>query len=218
MDDKNIQNFPWKLLGFAILVILLALAYKWAENEKAKKTVEIAEFSVANLNAETGYLQVTLNPRTGEALQISGWKIGLDNSQIPLVRASALPYQGKINSEQAVTITVPTTLIISLGHSPIGVSFRENKCIGMLDYFQEFVPPLPKQCDKCTETTSSNSNDEPEVNYPDYNACVSAHMSESDFFGNAWRFYLATTSTWTTNNNFARLYDENGKLLDTFKY
>lgn len=203
------KNIPWKLLGFALLIILLAIAYKWAKSEDAKKEVSIGEIKNVDLGGEESYLSIVLRPKPGEALTVSGWKVSLGDSKIPFPNASALPRQGQINEEKPVVITVPTTLIISGKRSPIGVSFRENKCIGMLGYFQNFIPPLPSKCPECTEET---------VGYPDYNTCVQNHLRESDFFGNIWRMYLASGTDWTTSHRVVRLYDGKGKLLDTYSY
>ena len=203
------KNIPWKLLGLALLIIILALAYKLAERQKEAKTVSILSVSSASLSAEEDYLSITLSPKPGEVLSVSGWQIGMANTRIPLAKASGLPHQGQINEELPVVITMPTTLILSAKRSPIGVSFRENKCIGMLAYFQTFEPPLPDPCHECIEET---------VGYPDYNTCVSNHLSESDFFGNTWRMYLATDTNFTIKHKVVHLYDEHDKLLDTYTY
>ncbi|OHB17136.1 MAG: hypothetical protein A2749_03250 [Parcubacteria group bacterium RIFCSPHIGHO2_01_FULL_45_26] len=213
MENKNRR---WKLLGLSVLIILLALAYKWAELEKNKETVSITSISGVNMEGGDGYIKVTLEPKLGKAFVIGGWKLALGEQVIPLPNASALPYQGRLNEEKPVTLTLSTTLVISPGRSPLGVSFRENRCIGMLGYFQTFIPPLPPACEQCTEETSASPSDV--VKYPDYNSCVDNHRGESDFFGSTWRMYLATDTDWTTRHKVVRLYNESNKLLDTLSY
>ena len=167
-------------------------------------------------DANKKYLQITLNPKQGQILAVSGWSVGLDNARIPIPKATALPRQGQINEESLVLISNPSTLIISPKRSPLGVSFRENKCIGMLGHFQDFVPPLPEKCLACIETIGPSTA--LGVNYPDYHTCVDTHKAESDFFANTWRIYLASSTEWTTEHKVVRLYDEQGKLLDTYSF
>jgi hypothetical protein len=212
MEDKNV---PWKFAGLAILVIILSLAHKWSEREESKQSVEIASVENVELSVGAGYLSITLKPKKGEALIVSGWKMVVGEAVVPFPPAAALVYQGRVNQEKPVTITVPTTLILIDQESPIGVSFKENKCIGMLGHFQKFVPALPEPCQSCTEKVLDQSSGK---SYPDYNQCVKNHLTEPDFFVDRWRMYPSVDTSWNTNHRVIRLYDERGRLLDTYTY
>jgi|SRR3989344_9104913 len=166
----EIKNLKPKLIGLAVLVIGLALLAKFSPT--AAEGVSL-EQDGENFN-------LVLDPKGEKVFVVSGWKIKTSEDQYILPEAANLPMQGKINEVAPVVISVPTRIRISWKHSPIGVSFRENKCTGLLAYFQKFDPPLSPPCPDCRG----------ESEFPEYNLCVEAHRGNPDFFYNSWRLYL----------------------------
>ena len=57
-----------------------------------------------------------------------------------------MPASGIINASEDIVLPPGTRAIISSGRSPIGASFRENKCICYFSTFQTFYPSLPQNC------------------------------------------------------------------------
>ncbi|OHA18882.1 MAG: hypothetical protein A2836_00630 [Candidatus Taylorbacteria bacterium RIFCSPHIGHO2_01_FULL_45_63] len=57
-----------------------------------------------------------------------------------------LPYQSQLNTSQPIFLSPGETAYIATGRSPIGISFRLNKCTGFYEQFQDFVPGLQQEC------------------------------------------------------------------------
>ncbi len=156
-------------------------------------------------NARDEYLTLNVIPSGGNAISLTGIRISDGKIEITLGSGVALFEQGQINAQTPIVITRASNIVISSGRSPLGVSFRENKCTGLLSTFQEFTLPLTPACADCVEKKEG---------YPDYNACVKDHMSDSDFFGDLWRIYIGSDETlWHDKFAVLRLYDTNNKLI-----
>jgi hypothetical protein len=81
-------------------------------------------------------------------VDISGWTLSSDagGGSITIPRGTEVPTSGTVNAVQDIVLTAGTHATIISGQSPIGGSFRENKCIGYFGSFQTFSPPLPQDC------------------------------------------------------------------------
>ncbi len=152
------NNLKYKLVGSAILIIILALAIK-------------LQISNQDYRVETEKLEnitkLTITPKPGKFFVSNWW-------------ASSLPMQGQINENNLVVLTEPGIIYLINHESPMGVSFRENKCTGLLSHFQTFDPPLSPFCQNCRG----------ESEYPEYNVCVAEHKTDPDFFLDIWHIYL----------------------------
>ena len=190
-----------KLLGFVILVIVLIL---FATQNSGTKTSTVKLAIPDTVEGNGNYVILNLKLNTGSAISITGWRVSNGKDEGVIGAVSPLPLQGKINEELPLIITKPSQVIISWGESPIGISFRENKCTGLLGTFQTFIPLLTEACMGCEVS---------ELGYPEYNLCVEKHKQDSDFFLNTWRVYLGKENV-EAYNKVIRLYDQNGKLLD----
>lgn len=99
-------------------------------------------------SADTEYLTLTASRRNNEKISITGWKLEsiISKKQIAIGGAVEVYRSGVVNSEPALRLAPGETVIIATGRSPIGASFRTNKCTGYLEQFQDFSPKLSKQC------------------------------------------------------------------------
>jgi hypothetical protein len=61
-------------------------------------------------------------------------------------RGTEVPTSGTVNAAQDIILQPGESALIISGRSPIGGSFRENKCIGYFSTFQKFTPALPQNC------------------------------------------------------------------------
>lgn len=94
------------------------------------------------------YVVIRYSSRAQGKLVITGWKL-----QSALNKRTAVIYQGaelyapRIGEPTGVIVLSPgdAALVVS-GRSPIGVSFKTNKCTGYLAQFQEFSPQLSTEC------------------------------------------------------------------------
>ncbi|MDO8482510.1 MAG: hypothetical protein Q7S86_01665 [bacterium] len=57
-----------------------------------------------------------------------------------------LPFQNEVNIEQPIYLSAGETVYILTGRSPLGISFRLNKCTGFFGQFQSFTPSIPSRC------------------------------------------------------------------------
>lgn len=93
------------------------------------------EFAVIEVNGNT-------------AVSTTGWSLqsALTRTRISLPRAAAAFTLGAANTVEPVQLSPGTTIIVSSGVSPVGVSFRENICSGYLGQLQHYAPPFPATC------------------------------------------------------------------------
>jgi hypothetical protein len=94
------------------------------------------------------YVELYVSQDAGAPVSISGWTLTSDatgaTAKIP--KGTETPVSGTINATQDIIVTPGKRAIIISGSSPIGASFRENKCIGYFSSFQQFYPSLPQNC------------------------------------------------------------------------
>ena len=99
-------------------------------------------------NPGNEYLQLRVAQNASVPVDISGWTLESDASgnSITLPKGTETPTSGIINAAQDIILTAGEQAIVISGQSPIGASFRENKCIGYFSDFQKFSPALPQNC------------------------------------------------------------------------
>ncbi len=94
------------------------------------------------------YIEFSVAQNANAPVDISGWTLRSDTSgsasSIP--QGTEVPTSGIINAIQNVVLSPGDRALIVSGQSPIGASFRENKCIGYFSTFQQFYPSLPQTC------------------------------------------------------------------------
>lgn len=200
------------------------------------------------------YIEISIAQNAGVPVDLSGWSLSSDatGNSVRIPKGTEIPTSGVVNAAEDIVLTPGTRAIIISGQSPIGASFRENKCIGYFSTFQKFSPSLPLNCpspsddlisfygpnyirdsfcidqvnklSRCQVTLTppngvSNACQSFVVKYLNYNGCVDAHKSDTDFAGNTWRIYLGrTNSMWRMRNELVKLLDMNGKTVDAFSY
>ena len=104
--------------------------------------------SGAGGDAQTEYVQLHVNSNSTVPVDISGWTIESEatGAAIVIPKGTGVPTSGIVNSAQDIILTPGENAMLISGRSPIGASFRENKCIGYFSQFQTFSPPLPQTC------------------------------------------------------------------------
>ncbi len=151
-----------------------------------------------------GYLKIDVPVFNKPPVVISGLIVkDLFGRSAIVGNASDLPYQGRINSENPVVVPPGSVIYLIEGSSPIGASFRVNKCIGYLSKFQNFYPPLPTLNDISAT----------------YNDCVDLHKNDSDFYLNDWRLYSGIkTKLWVEAGDVISIKDSAGNTLASSFY
>lgn len=99
-------------------------------------------------SALTEYITLNASSRNKESISITGWQLEsiISKKKVTIGGATEVYVSGLVNSEPPLRLAPGESVIISTGMSPIGASFKVNKCSGYLEQFQDFSPKLSKQC------------------------------------------------------------------------
>lgn len=94
------------------------------------------------------YVSIAAGYGNTTPLNITGWSLQSVVSGIRVYIPSGVsPYVlGALNSASGIQLEPGASAVIASGSSPLGISFRENKCSGYLEQFQSFTPSLSAQC------------------------------------------------------------------------
>lgn len=112
-------------------------------------------------NKEYVYLYTNLGKT--EQVNITGWylKSELTGNFVFIGGASLLPFPFSKN-ESSVVLKNGDRVVLTKGFSPIGISFRTNRCTGYFEENRTFYPSLQRQCPRVDEgklPTFSNNLD-----------------------------------------------------------
>lgn len=96
-------------------------------------------------NNQYFYLYTNLKPE--ESVNITGWffKSSITGNYAILGKAALLPFPFT-RTESDVVLRQGDRVIITTGFSPIGISFRTNKCTGFFEENRTFYPGLSLEC------------------------------------------------------------------------
>ena len=197
-----------KTLTFLCSLILLTSLFiltDWKNHKKEAGPEEnfTVSFEPGNAFEETSaqneYFIVSLKTKSGKPINLSGWSVSLNGDQrLKLPEATKEFKQGDINELEEIVIAEESQLFITTGASPVGVSFGENRCIGLLSKYQNFTPALPPA----------------PLGYESYNLCLTERKNEKNFLSNRWRIYLGfQNEMWNGPGEIITLLDENGQEL-----
>ncbi len=103
------------------------------------------------------YIYLNMAPDASVPVDITGWILESDatGNSMTIPKGTETPTSGVVNAAQDIVLTAGQHAIIISGQSPIGASFRENKCIGYFSSFQRFTPSLPQNCPAPSDELSS---------------------------------------------------------------
>ncbi len=94
------------------------------------------------------YVTISLSSDATSPVTLSGWSLESDatGNSVVIPEGTEVPMSGSIQALQPVILNPGDQAIVVSGRSPIGASFRENKCIGYFAEYQTFVPELSNSC------------------------------------------------------------------------
>jgi len=104
------------------------------------------------------YLEIRVASDSNVPVDLSEWVLASDASgaSIAIPKGTEVPTSGIVNAAQDIVLNPGDRAIIISGQSPIGASFRENKCIGYFSTFQNFSPSLPQNCPTPNDELAAN--------------------------------------------------------------
>lgn len=126
---------------------------------------------VSNASSTSEYVEISVSQNAGAPVDISGWVLGsgATGNTATIPRGTAVPTSGVVNASQDIVLQPGERAVISSGKSPVGASFRENKCTGYFNTFQKFYPSLPQNCPVASNELSTFY---PGITYIHDPACV----------------------------------------------
>lgn len=103
------------------------------------------------------YVEIDISSNAGVPVDLTGWTLESDatGNAVTIPQGTEVPTSGIINAVQDIVLVPGERAIVISGQSPIGASFRENKCIGYFSTFQHFSPSLPQNCPDPSSELSS---------------------------------------------------------------
>lgn len=184
------------------------------------------------------YIELSYSSRNRQTINITGWKLKSKNGRETSIPAGTpLPMREKISPDENIILNPGDKAYVITGASPLGKSFKINKCIGYLGETQKFSPRLPNECprpqkdepipsytdDGCVNYLNKNfktctspitlpaelsaSCKEYIRTFAGYNQCVNRHQYDSDFYKPEWRIYL---------NQPAALWNDNAETISLY--
>lgn len=99
-------------------------------------------------NPSEEYAVIRLSSNATTTIDITGWTLKSTNTgnTVVIPQGTYLYFSGSINDENDIYVTGGDTIYLITGKTPLGVSFKLNKCSGYLTQFQKFVPYISQNC------------------------------------------------------------------------
>jgi hypothetical protein len=122
------------------------------ENKRSPYYGKVSMSSISGLNnsdPNREYTTLSTNLKNDEKVNITGWYLKSETTGYYAIigQASLLPFPFTKNYNDVV-LQKNDQVILTKGFSPIGISFRTNKCTGFFEENREFTPSLPFECPK----------------------------------------------------------------------
>lgn len=132
-----------------------------AVQDGASPLREVVSFSsdltgTSQNDPEREYVVIRLSTQAKTGVSTTGWKL-VSTSQragVVLPYGTETPRAGRVNPLTPIILRPGEEMIVSSGRSPVGVSFRENKCTGYFEEHQDFYPPLGQNCPTASQEFS----------------------------------------------------------------
>ncbi len=148
--QQNIQN---QINSAQIQVKTLERQIKVAENSKTQ-SIYYGKINLSYVNHSADpnqeYIAIQVPSYGTTTIPVTGWKLVSTNTgnTVVIPQGTYLFFQGSQNTEQDIYLVPSDTMYVITGVSPLGVSFKSNKCSGYLTQFQKFYPYINKVCPK----------------------------------------------------------------------
>ena len=113
---------------------------------------------VSNNNPNQEYLELNLSSNAPNKVLITGFNIksGITGRGTAIGKAVYKPYSSLENLEEPIFLSPGDKVYIVSGKSPVGYSFRVNKCSGFFGQAQNYTPSLYNECPLPTEEILPN--------------------------------------------------------------
>jgi hypothetical protein len=121
--------------------------------------VSFAYNTAKSSSASAEYLTLQADYRNTAPVPLNGWSIqsAVTGLRVGIPPGAQMFVSGTLNSVAAVSLDPGASAIALTAASPVGVSFRENRCTGYLGELQTFTPELQRNCPTAQEELPLNA-------------------------------------------------------------
>ena len=151
LSNNLVQNLSFKTNTRPAQVSLEELG----EFSPVAGLVEITKDSrtISTQDVQTEYIEIRALETNAQPINISNWSLQsmVSDEWISLPQGAPLYALGEVNEIQDVYLTPGESAVIATRQSPVGISFRVNRCSGFLNDTQTFEPKIKTACMKPTD-------------------------------------------------------------------
>lgn len=110
--------------------------------------ISITNISRGGSSSAGEYVTLRAKPENKDRILLTGLRLESVSSgrSVTIGKGVHMPFQNQVNVEQPIYLSPGETAYILTGRSPLGISFRLNKCTGFFSQFQSFTPSIPSRC------------------------------------------------------------------------
>jgi hypothetical protein len=121
-------------------------------------TMSHGVYGAGSSNPKNEYIEIDAPQGGSVPVDITGWTLSSDatGNAVVIPKGTETPTSGIVNAAQDIVLLPGDRVYIISGQSPIGASFKENKCIGYFSSFQTFSPQLPQNCPSPSDELTAN--------------------------------------------------------------
>ena len=207
-------------------------------------------FSSDDGDPDNEYVEIYASEKNTDKVLISGFELrsGITGRGAFIGKGTYLPSFGVINKEEPIFLKPGEKAYVITGTSPVGYSFKVNKCSGYWSQFQQFTPPISTSCpglkneklpdppntfsDACVDYIDSFQNCRIRVDNPTKKVepeCVSFIDQHTGYtycaskYSSDADFYknewrVYLNRLWKSRREMVKLLDQNGKIIDIKTY
>src|SRR3989344_3329005 len=94
------------------------------------------------------YVEIKADNKNKNSMKITGWKLkGKGGFDVAINGGTSFVYaEVNIQPQEDVYLKPGEKAVIITGTSPLGISFKLNKCAGYFEQFHEFAPEINTEC------------------------------------------------------------------------
>ena len=124
---------------------------------RGKVTLSHYVAGAGSADPKNEYVEISVAQDAGVPVDLSEWSLASDATGNAMIipKGTEVPTSGIVNAAQDIVLHPGERALVISGSSPVGASFRENKCIGYFSAFQSFSPSLPQNCPTPSDELSS---------------------------------------------------------------
>lgn len=133
------------------------------QTEKNKRSPYYGKIGMSGISGLSGndpnreYMTLYTSLQKNETIKITGWylKSEVTGYYVVIGGASLLPFPFT-NTDSDIILQAGDRAYLTKGFSPIGISFRTNKCTGYFEENRTFTPGLSMQCPRAMDEKLPN--------------------------------------------------------------